>query len=413
MKLRFTRGTTPPTQCADLESTSSQYASKTSPAGITFTDDFTVGAWVKLESYGTSRTIVSRYDGTSGWVMRIGALGATDGRVQIMGINGGAANYSASVSLQAVPLGRWVHIAAVLDMSTFTTAASPIYIDGTSVAVAVVRGGTNPTALVQAGNLQVGAANSTDFFDGELDEVWIENTKLTQTQICDRMCQQFTPGAGTVGYWKLDGNFNDSSANANNLTASGGATATTVDNPMNAKEHAVIASVTSTTVTVQTGPNSMIPNMTLSSPVYSLMENPWGLPGGLGRNRVIGHALLGNTYSSSSTAVGQIPGLSVPVTVPTGRQVEITLFSRSIYNSSGFTYVITGIHDGTVSSATQVSLSTAYTATANQEFPHATMIVLSPSAGSHTFNASLRCDAGTAFITSDYASPAYLIVKLV
>ena len=74
MRVKLTRTVTPPTQCTDLESGSSQYWSKTSPAGTTFTDDFCVGAWIKLESYG-SCGVVSRYNGTSGWIMAIDASG--------------------------------------------------------------------------------------------------------------------------------------------------------------------------------------------------------------------------------------------------------------------------------------------------------------------------------------------------
>ena len=50
MRLRTTRTVTAPTQCTDLESSSSQYWQDTSVSGITFTDDFVAGAWVKLES---------------------------------------------------------------------------------------------------------------------------------------------------------------------------------------------------------------------------------------------------------------------------------------------------------------------------------------------------------------------------
>ena len=64
MKLRLTRTVAAPDQCADLERGSSQYFSKSSPAGMTFTDDFTVSAWVKLESYA-QMSILSRYNGTS------------------------------------------------------------------------------------------------------------------------------------------------------------------------------------------------------------------------------------------------------------------------------------------------------------------------------------------------------------
>ena len=63
MRLKGTPTTAKPTQCADLESSSSQYFNKTTPGGLTFTDDFVAGGWVKPESYA-AMTIISRYNRT-------------------------------------------------------------------------------------------------------------------------------------------------------------------------------------------------------------------------------------------------------------------------------------------------------------------------------------------------------------
>lgn len=119
MRVKLTRTVTPPTQCTDLESGSSQYWSKTSPAGTTFTDDFCVGAWIKLESYGPCG-VVSRYNGTSGWIMAIDASGI----VQLTGYNAASGNYSRVQSYQSVPLNKWVHVAAQLDMSSYPTVSA-------------------------------------------------------------------------------------------------------------------------------------------------------------------------------------------------------------------------------------------------------------------------------------------------
>jgi hypothetical protein len=60
-RLRTTRTVAAPTQSTSLNGTT-QYYSKTSPAGMTFTDDFVAGAWVKLSSYADSN-VISRYNG--------------------------------------------------------------------------------------------------------------------------------------------------------------------------------------------------------------------------------------------------------------------------------------------------------------------------------------------------------------
>lgn len=419
MKLRFTRGTTPPTQCADFESTSSHYAQKVSPTGITFTDDFTVEAWVKLESYGVARTVLSRYDGTNGWMLRVGALGINDGRIQLMGVNGGSTNYSTTISQASIPLNRWVHIAAVLDMSAFNAATSPIYIDGALAPSFVQRAGTNPTALVQAGNLQLSAASAGEFFDGEIADVRLWNAARTSTQVRDNMNQQVNPAteANLIGYWKLNGDFTDATTNVNHLTAQNSATATTLDNPMNAKEHAVIVAVTSTTVTVQTGPNCNIPNMTLSSPVYSLEENPFGLPGGLGRNRVLGYAQILNDFSGAhNNTIEDVPGLTSTLTVPAGRQVKVTGYAydqvMNIGSPPAIQLLVTMDNFRIAADRTQTADANEFSGAQNP------IGIVSPTAGLHTFKVARNCNQNGILTTqassdSSSALPAYLLVELV
>lgn len=317
MRLRIPRSVTPPTQCTDLESSSSQYASKTTPTGISFTDDFTGEAWVKLESYGTAQAIISRYNGTSGWQLYLTA----EGQVVLIGYNGGAGNNSYTISSQIVPLDTWVHVAAVLDMSTFTTAGSPIYINGVSVPVTVVRGGTNPTALIQAGNLQVGAGNSTLFFDGKLADVRLWSTARTAAQIRDNMNQQLV-GSETnlVAYFKLNGDFNDSTSNANNLTVSGGALATSADNPMKSTEYGIVTSVSysnpTTTIKVFTGTESNIPNGTLGTISYSTHKAPYGFP--TSREKWSIKVPVGTQLSVSTASTSVTYSIGLHVDVPTG-----------------------------------------------------------------------------------------------
>lgn len=273
MRLKLSRGTTPPTQCTDLEASSSQYWSKTTPTGITFTDDFTCEAWVKLESYtGSNQTIVGRRSATQGWGFRINATG----QVEIFGLN---TNADIAQSNQSIPLNRWVHVAATLDMSGST---GTVYIDGVSVPITYTN--TAVTALVQTGDLRVGANHTPgDYFDGEISDVRVWSAARTATQIRDNMNQQLVGNeTNLVAYFKLNGDGNDSTSNANNLTAQNSATATTVDNPMKSTEYAIVTKVAysapNTTVTVFTGTDHNIPNMTLSNPFYSTQKIPYGFP---------------------------------------------------------------------------------------------------------------------------------------
>jgi hypothetical protein len=83
---------------------------------MTFTDDFTVSAWVKLESYTRGGIIARRNGDTEGWSLAINA----SGQILFEGLRIAANNVSA-VSYQSVPLNKWVHVAGSMDMSGTST----------------------------------------------------------------------------------------------------------------------------------------------------------------------------------------------------------------------------------------------------------------------------------------------------
>ncbi len=325
MRLRTTRTVSAPTQCADLEASSSQYFSKSSPTGMTFTDDFVVSAWVKLESYARG-VIASRWNGTSGWVVEILA----DGRVQTVGYNASASNYSLSQSYQSVPLNKWVHIASQLDMSAFTatTTTSYVMIDGVNVPAAVVRAGTNPTALVQAGNLEIGSNNGGLLpFDGKLAQVAVFGAKVTQATMQGYYSQGLS-GSETnlVCAYSLANDITDLSANNNDLTANGGALATNVDSPFGnylggTLDYAIItkkAFSTNTTLTVQVPEGCTIPTSGgVSAVAYSTQKAPYGMPVSRGRWRV--QAIQMTQQNSGSVATGTVTNVgSYQLNTPVG-----------------------------------------------------------------------------------------------
>ena len=179
MRNKFTRTVAAPTQVTALSGT--KYWSKATPNKFSWTDDFTIDVVINPTSYALG-TIVSCYNGTSGWALRMNA----NGQIQLVGYNAGAANYSQILSYHSVELNRETRITAELDMSGFTNSATTSYImfDGKNMPGLVSRGGTNPTALVQAGNLNVGAENGgTNPFQGNISQLAIFNAKVTQATI--------------------------------------------------------------------------------------------------------------------------------------------------------------------------------------------------------------------------------------
>jgi hypothetical protein len=308
-RLRTTRTVAAPNQCTSLNGTT-QYYSKAAPAGTTFTDDFVVSAWIKLTSYAAA-TIISRYNGTSGFDFGINA----SGQLVLFGYNAGAANFSGITSYQSVPLNRWVHVTAQLDMSAFTatTTTSYVMIDGLDTPATVTRGGTNPTALVQAGNLEIGSRNAgTLFFPGKIAQAALFSAKVTQATMLTYISQGL---AGTetslVSAYSFNNSINDlNTTSANNLTANGAAVATSADSPFGNQvdgtisttlDYAIVQKVafsTNTTVTVQVPEGCTIPSSGgVTSVVYSNQKAPYLFPTQVGKWQVMAMYMVDETIN--------------------------------------------------------------------------------------------------------------------
>lgn len=292
MRLRFTKSTATQVQCSSLNGTT-QYWSRASGsvAGLTFTDDFVVSAWVKLTSLPASfGCIASRSNGANGFQFGVDNTGA----VALKGFNAGAGNVSQVASYQSTPLNRWVEITGQLDMSAFTatTTTSYVMLDGVDVPSIVSRSGTNPTALVQTGNLEIGSLNSgTFFFPGKIAQVAIYSAKVTQATIKASMNQSLTGSETSIAAaYKFDGNGNDLTANGNNLTANGSVVATDTDSPFGnsgahaTREYAVIMSkpvyaASNTTFTVSVPEGCILPTSgSIASLDYTGVAVPVGFP---------------------------------------------------------------------------------------------------------------------------------------
>lgn len=325
-RMKLTRTVAAPTQCTSLNGTT-QYYSKTSPAGMTFTDDFVVSAWVKLTAYPASAgTVVSRYNGTSGWSLYFNSAG----QIVLGGLNGGAGNISSVTSYASVPLNKWVHITAQLDMSSFTATTTTSYImfDGVDVPASVARSGTNPTALVQAGNLEIGTANATSFLNGKVAQVAVFNAKVTQATMRGYMSQGLS-GSETslISAYSFNNSINDlNTTNANNLTANGSAVATNADTPFanavtaGVQEYSIINNVTfstNTTVNVQVPEGCAIPTTGgVSNIFYSSHRTPFGMPASTDRWLLTSINKAGGNSSVATATWSNVTSLNI--TIPIG-----------------------------------------------------------------------------------------------
>jgi hypothetical protein len=344
MRLRTTRTSAASVTCFSLDGTN-DYFNKTSPSGMTFTDDFTVSAWVYLTSYAgiAGANIASRLNGTSGWQLRLGALGQADGRVQLVAFNGSGSNYSSVVSYQSVPLNKWVHITAQLDMSAYTATTTTSYVmfNGKDVPAFVQRGGTNPTALVQAGNLEIGSANGVDYFPGQLKDICIYGAKVTQADILSRMSQAPTGSETNLISAYSGANTTDlNTTNANNLTAQNGAT-TVASAPWGNRglsstlDYGLVMSVSGSTATVQVPEGCTIPTTGgVTSVAYSTQANPYGWVSDKGRWEVAYFSLTNNDKTSAITASTWYNINSITMIEPIGQWSIDATFSGAITHAS-------------------------------------------------------------------------------
>ena len=423
MRLKLPRTVTAPTGSITLNGTT-QYGSKSSPTGVSFTDDFTVSAWVKLSSYnGTECVIVSRYDGTNGWRL----ITQASGQVEVTAFGTGGATFRQVISYQSIPLNKWVHISGTMDMSSFTTATNKIMIDGVDVPVNLTGVGT-PATLTQAGSLQVGAANSLKFFPGQVAQVAVYSALISQATLRASMNQTLT-GSETsiVSAYKLDqaSGLNDLSANANNLTAQGSPSYSTTQTPFT-------NSVTGTSVTAGTTNYGIIMAQTFSTNTTYTIQIPEGetLPttGGIGTvsystqanpygfkkiSSVVAQVQLrGATFSTTSASVVQITGLTCTFTPDPLKEYEIILSARNVYNSIGGGLAWTSIWKGTPGSGTQLASQITKDSSTNGSngVTIVTLATFSEST-SITINGGLLSTAGTSGIECDATSPMFLIVR--
>jgi len=338
MRIRTTRTVAAPTTSMQVNG----YYNDTSVSGMTFTDDFVVGGWVYTGVY-QSQIIASRYNGTSGWELRAEA----DGTIALYGFNAGAANFSKITSYQSIPLNKWVHVAAQLDMSGFAVAADKSYImiDGVNVPAVVSRGGTNPIALIQAGNLEIGSRNGgLGRWSGYLSNIFVSSAKITQANIrilhSRALTTADTSAYSLVSAYTLATNGADlNTTNANNLTANGtinhlGHSPFGNQGVSSTLDYALVMDVDGTTVTLQVPEGCTIPTSGgVSAVAYSTQANPYGWVSDKGRWEV--EWLQNTSISASGTTVSTVynPGGSY-LTKPSGRfDVHADINWQINYNS--------------------------------------------------------------------------------
>lgn len=164
--------------------------------------DLTLSTWIKVNSFKTGFPFISSIMGTevagsASAFVRLGDAGLAAEKVQfIIRVNGVDVKLDGSQSLSA---GKWYHIA-----TTYDGAEMRIYING----------------RLDASQAQTGSISSNDLFaigrnfensrtlDGEMDEVRVWKSALSQNTIRNWMCKKLNTAhpdyANLEAYWRMD-----------------------------------------------------------------------------------------------------------------------------------------------------------------------------------------------------------------
>ncbi len=160
---------------------------------------FTIEAWIKMPAtIGTQQhTIVGKGINNTTIAYRFDVSGATR-RAGIVVGNG--VSTAGITTLIPIPNDEWTHVAVTYDGVYILNVYQNGVLQNTGIAPFI----TIPNG---ADSTRIGASllSSTNFFQGQIDEVRIWNVVRSQADIRNTMCQKLTGSeAGLVGYYRFD-----------------------------------------------------------------------------------------------------------------------------------------------------------------------------------------------------------------
>lgn len=130
---------------------------------------------------------------------------------------------------------------------------------------------------------------------------------------------------------------------------------------------------------------------------------------------LLGYTAKTDNFTTASTSAVQVTGLSVTVTVPAGgRSIKITAFSYGVGNTAGSNTAEMSIWDGTVGSGTRLQVASVLSTGAGATQSPSTLIaIVTPAAGSKTYNVGALASAGTTSVPATVTSPSFILVELI
>lgn len=187
------------------------------------TNTFTIEGWFRTNAATVGIdalvTKITQTGSFPGWAALL-----DNGRPRIQLVNNNTSNKLDVMAANAFDDTEWHFVAFTYDGSS-TPGGINIYVDGQLQAVNTVQNNLTGT-IATTRPLTYGGRTSSQFFDGQMDEVRVWNVVRTQQEIRDEMCTSLTGNeTGLVGYWNMndatstmDINVVDNSGNGNNGT---------------------------------------------------------------------------------------------------------------------------------------------------------------------------------------------------
>lgn len=206
------------TQSADLELSSSQYFSRADNASLSMSGDFSVEAWINIESHtGSERQVAAKWGSGAnrGWEFVVDTGGVIRLRISETA-NGSAQSQTGGTTDLSALIGQWIHVAGTFNSSTGIIA---VYVNGSDDSGAT--SGEDASFIFDNNeDTLIGARNATPsvFFDGKISLVRIWSELRTESEINDNKCNVLGSTANLEAEWTLDNTVNDNSGNSNTLT---------------------------------------------------------------------------------------------------------------------------------------------------------------------------------------------------
>lgn len=124
----------------------------------------------------------------------------------------------------------------------------------------------------------------------------------------------------------------------------------------------------------------------------------------------LGYAQITSNFVTSASSSTQVTGLTATVTIPSGgRRVKITGYIPSVTNTTA-TIPLLEIWDGTVGSGAKLN---EFRAKPADQQGMIVMAIVTPAAGSKTYNIGCYTTAGTITLQGSTTTPAFILVELI